>query len=194
MRMPESRLYAAVLAAGRATRFGSPKQLAIHAGLPLVAAAVRRAEAVCGRRTLLVTGHAGSAVHAACAPLRGFLVHNDGYADGIASSIRAAVAALPAHADGLMITLADQPLIATGDLQRLAAAWQATPLVPAACDYAGTTGVPAVFPRRAFADLAGLKGDEGARKVLLKWGDDISRIRCDAAATDIDRPADLESL
>lgn len=192
--MPDPVLFAAVLAAGSSTRFGSPKQLARSDGQALVAAAMRRAEAVCGRRTVLVTGFAAERVRAACAPLAGFFVHNENHASGMASSLAAATRACAAVADGLLVTLADQPRITTEDLERLAACWRGAPGRPVASHYAGTTGVPAILPASMFSALLELQGDQGARAVLAARDDEVLKVECAAAAIDIDRPEDLAAL
>lgn len=190
----EPRLFALILAAGSSRRFGTVKQLAQFKGKSLVAHAVRKAEQLCGSRCVLVTGHANRAVHAACAPLQGYLAVNDGYADGLGSSIACGIAAIRSVADGVVIMLADQPLIAVADLERLAERWREQPKRAVACGYAGNVGVPAIFPAADFERLSTLSGDRGARDLLAAHGDDLLVVDCDAAAIDIDRPADLASL
>ena len=60
-------IFAVVLAAGSASRFGGTKQLADIDGCPMVRLAVDSATRTCGERTLLITGHDSSAVARACA-------------------------------------------------------------------------------------------------------------------------------
>ncbi len=190
----EPRLFALVLAAGLSERFGAVKQLARYRGQPLAARALRIAESVCGNRTVLVTGHHGAAVHAACAPIAGFLVHNSDYRQGLASSIAHGVAALRHAADGVLLLLADQPLIDQQHLTRLAERWSAAPERIVATAYAGKSGVPVIFPQRLFDDLCNLTGDTGAQPLLRRCGSDVVTVHCEAAATDIDRPEDLAKL
>lgn len=187
-------LFAVVLAAGTASRYGGPKQLAEFRGSSLVARAVRNAEQVCGQRSVLVTGCNGQAVHAACSPLAGFLVHNENYRDGLGSSVACGVAAIADVADGVLLLLADQPLVTAADLDRLIAAWHADPGHAVASRYAGTGGVPAIFPASDFDALRGLTGERGAQALLRAHGRELRLVDCAHAATDIDRPADLEEL
>lgn len=187
-------LFAIVLAAGRASRFGEPKQLQELDGQSLVARAMRCAEQVCGERTVLVTGHAGGEVHNACAPLQGFLVHNNAFASGMASSIRSGVDAVGACADGVLILLADQPLVTATELERLRDLWLEQPARPAACRYAGRAAVPAIFPRSDFAALMSLQGDRGAQALLRAYGDELPQLDVPEAAVDIDEPLDLENV
>src|SRR4029077_7683926 len=89
-------LYAAVLAAGASTRFGSAKQLVRVSGRPLLHTAVTRASEVTGHALIVVLG----TVAAELAPLLrhspGAVLVNQDWREGLASSIRAAVARLPA--------------------------------------------------------------------------------------------------
>lgn len=155
---------------------------------------MRDAERLCADRSVLVTGFAGDKVHACCAPLRGFLVYNTAHATGISSSIRHGVAAVRDVADGVLLMLADQPLVPYRHLQALAAQWQATPQRIVASRYAATFGVPAIFPAADFDALAQLKGDHGAKKLLATHDNRLELIDCAAAAVDIDYPAELDAL
>lgn len=183
-----------LLAAGRASRFGGVKQLARYRGLPLVTRALREAEAVCGARTVLVTGHQGDAVHAAIGAMQGLRVQNSEYATGLASSIASGVAAVADRADGVLLMLADQPLVDRQHLRALIAAWSAAPDGIAATGYAGKTGVPALFPRRCFDELRSLTGDRGAQALLQQAGEQLCIVPFEGAAADVDRPADLQAL
>ncbi|MDZ7643194.1 MAG: nucleotidyltransferase family protein [Woeseiaceae bacterium] len=186
-------MFAVVLAAGRASRFGDVKLLAEWRGRPLIRHVIDSVERVCGVRSVLVTGHAGTQVHAAAAPLAGFLVHNDDYDAGIGRSVATGVAAVAAVADGILLVLGDQPRVDSAHLARLAACWRDAPDRPVATGYAGTAGVPAVFPPALFPALCRLQGDRGAQGILAQCPD-CRVIDCDAAAADIDRPADLAAL
>lgn len=190
----EPRLFALVLAAGRASRYGAVKQLARFRGTSLVARAMRVAEDICCGDSLLITGFEGHAVHAACAPLRGFLVHNESFDNGLGSSIACGAAAIPDAARGILILLADQPLVSAGHLEKLATCWRASPDCAVATRFADAVGVPAIFPSSDFAALRGLSGDRGAQPLLLAHGKALLTVDCDAAAVDIDCPADLRAL
>ncbi len=184
-------LYAIVLAAGAASRFGSAKQLVRIAGRPLLHTTVSRAVEVAGAATIVVLG----AYAAELAPL---LTHtpasvavNRDWREGIASSIRTGIAHLPPACTGVMLVLADQIAVTAQDLQRLATVWRRQPDYIAAALYAGTSGVPAIFPRSRFRELAELRGDVGARTLLHRNPDRVVRVPMESAAVDIDTPEDL---
>jgi molybdenum cofactor cytidylyltransferase len=187
-------LYAVVLAAGASTRFGSAKQLVRVAGRPLLHTAITRAAEVAGNALIVVLG-----AHAAqLAPLLkhspGSVVVNQDWREGLGSSIRAAVARLPASCSGVLLLLADQAAVTADDLRRLVGTWRRQPLCIAAALYAGDCGAPAIFPRTSFRELAELRGDSGARALLRRNADRVVRVAMPSAAVDIDTPEDLLAL
>ncbi|MGB5345043.1 MAG: nucleotidyltransferase family protein [Woeseia sp.] len=190
----DPQLYALVLAAGSASRYGSPKQLAHYQGTALVTRSVRLAERLCADRSVLVTGFAGREVHAACAPLRGFTVYNEDYPQGLGTSIARGVAVLRGVADGVLLLLADQPLVTLEHLRALEARWRAQPERAVASRYAGSVGVPAILPAADFEALLALAGDSGAKAIIEAHGSGLITLDFAAAATDIDRPQDLAAL
>jgi molybdenum cofactor cytidylyltransferase len=190
--MSSNSLYAVVLAAGQASRYGSTKQLALFDGESLIARAVRSAERICGPQSLLVTGNDWQNVASACEPLHGFMLHNPHYRDGMATSLKQGIRSIRDVADGVLLMLADQPLVNIEHLQALVDAWQASPNSICASGYANTQGPPVIFPERLFADLMGLQGDRGARAVIDANSDQVNTIQCEDAAIDIDTPDDLK--
>ncbi|MGB8623190.1 MAG: NTP transferase domain-containing protein, partial [Paracoccaceae bacterium] len=91
-------------------------------------------------------------------------------AEGMAASLRAGVAAMPANAKAMMVVLADMPELTTADFWRVINAFEISPDVPilrgAAAD--GTSGHPVLFPRRLFPALSRVTGDRGAREILAE--------------------------
>ena len=190
----EGGLYTIVLAAGAASRFGSAKQLVRISGRPLLHNTVSNAVEITGGATIVVLG----AYAAELAPLlshtpASVLINRD-WVEGIGSSIRRGVAALPSTCTAVMVVLADQAAVTAQDLQRLVSAWKRQPEYVAAALYSGSTGVPAIFPRSRFTELSQLRGDSGARRLLQRNPDRVVRVPMDSAALDIDTPEDLLSL
>ncbi len=194
MERPPSGLFCIVLAAGASRRFGSTKQLAIFRGQPLVTHALRLAEAVVGQQSLLVAGNEWRLVAAACAPLAGFLVVNPDFAKGLGGSIAAGVSAVAASATGVLLLMADQPLIDAAHLHDMIAAWSKNPQCIVASEFDGIDGPPVLFPASFFPELLALQGDSGARTVLRSNPSRVIRVKCPAAASDVDTPADLEAI
>ncbi|MGH7746556.1 MAG: nucleotidyltransferase family protein [Steroidobacteraceae bacterium] len=187
-------LYAIVLAAGASTRFGSPKQLVRIGGRPLLHAVVARAAEVTGNALIVVLGSGAAELAPLLKHSAGSVVINHEWREGLASSIRAGVARLPAACAGALLVLADQAAVTADDLKRLAGTWRKQPHYIAAALYAGTTGAPAIFPRASFADLAGLRGDRGAQWLLRRSADRVARVPMPGAALDLNTPEDLLAL
>ena len=82
------------------------------------------------------------------------------------ASLRFGVASLPPGCDAVLVLLGDQVGVNADDLKRLAAAWKGEESLIAASMYDQRVGVPAIFPRLCFSELAELRGDQGARAVL----------------------------
>ena len=186
------RVVLAILAAGRSTRFGATKQLALWNGQPLVRHVLDQAEDVPGCDCVLVVGHERQAVLDAAMPMSGFVVVNDAYDKGIGSSIAAAVRAVRHVADAVVVVLADQPLVTATQLSALVERWPEKEEVIVASAYAGTLGPPVLLPRATFGDLLVLDDDRGARSVLRDKRYRVQAVSCDAAAFDVDSPMDLE--
>ena len=196
-------LFALILAAGGSRRLGAPKQLLTHGGETLVRRTLRLAAGACGPRTLLVLGaHHPQVLAAAGGAVRYFVV-NEHWQSGLASSLTLGLGCLPDDCDGVLVLLADQPLVDEDDLARLTAAWRSRPEAIAASRYGSRAegggggeilGVPAIFPRRLFPELLALSGDRGARPVIERHRDAVVAVDCDHAVVDIDTPADAAAL
>ncbi len=179
---------ALVLAAGASSRLGEPKQLVRIAGETLLDRAVRLAgEAGC-EPIVVVLGSAAKTVAAGCDLRRAWVVVNAGWAEGMGSSIRAGMELVDGFAEvgGVLMQTCDMPRVSAEHLRLLAA----EPEEEVASAYDGRCGVPAYFPRTAFAELLGLHGDAGAREMLrqarvVELGDD---------AMDVDTAADVARL
>jgi molybdenum cofactor cytidylyltransferase len=191
---PESKLYCVVLAAGTSSRFGSLKQLADFRGQPLVARAMRLAEESFGQRCILVVGHEWQQVAAACEPLTGFLVVNPDHRRGFGGSIAAGVSSVAKVASGVLLLLADQPLIDSHHLRRMTETWTANPDCIVASEFDAVLGPPVIFPARLFDTLSALQGDRGAHQILQDEASRVIRLECPDAAFDIDEADDLGSI
>jgi molybdenum cofactor cytidylyltransferase len=110
---------------------------------------------------------------------------------GMAESLKAGLAALPAEAPGLMILLADMPEITTEDLAALLDRFDGTAILRGA-GADGTPGHPVLFPKSDYPALARLTGDIGARELLRAQAGRVRQVPLPAAhaLTDLDTPED----
>ena len=206
-----------VLAAGGSSRLGMPKQLVRWRGRTLLRRAVETALACVGqpaagaaRRTRPALRSAllgpvvvvlGADAPAMRAELDGLAVHvavNHRWRGGMASSLRtglraARAAAGPGGPGGVLFLTCDQPYVTPSLLRSLVQRFRAgAPIV--ACAYAGTLGVPALFDRAYFGELAGLEGDAGAKRIIERYRDVVRVVGFERGATDVDTRDDWESL
>lgn len=182
---------AVLLAAGASRRFGSPKQLASVHGEPLVRRVARIALQLPVAGVTVVVGARGSEVAEALRGLPVRVLHNARWREGMASSIRRALGALPRGTPGLLLLLADQAWVGARDLRPLLARWRAQPDAAVAARYGRALGAPCVLPGRSFAALSRLRGDVGARGWLRSPRTRAIGLALPAAAFDVDRPSDL---
>jgi molybdenum cofactor cytidylyltransferase len=190
----DTHLQVLVMAAGAATRFGSPKQLVRIRGESLLHRAVSHANQVAGHAVTVVLGANADQLAPLLKHSPASVVINRQWSEGIASSLRLGIRSLPGSCEGVLVTLVDQAAVTSFDLQRLASAWRRQPEWLMAASYDGHTGVPAIFPSNVFADFGELRGDTGARNILLRHADRCMRIPMPTAAMDIDTPEDLLKL
>jgi len=154
-----------VLAAGRSTRMGRPKQLAELDGRPMLEHVLAALAAAPLDRVVVTLG-----AHAATV-LERVDLHGaeplvvDGFEAGMGHVLARSVEAL-GEPDALVVCLGDQPLVGPEVVAELVAAWRggAGPVVSAA--YGGRQGNPKLFDRTVLAELRGLGGDTGARELL----------------------------
>jgi molybdenum cofactor cytidylyltransferase len=186
---------AVVLAAGRSTRMGEQNKLLLDVGgRPMVRGVVEQVLRSKARPLIVVTGHQREQVEAALRGLPVRFVHNPAFADGLSTSVKAGIAAVPPESDGAIVCLGDMPQIDAALIDRLLGAFDpergafvVTPVV------AGQRGNPIVWSRRFFPELATLEGDIGARNLLKSYPEAIVDVPVDgqAALTDIDTPEEL---
>lgn len=182
-----------VLAAGAGRRFGGPKALAEYDGQLLVdRAAVTLAGGGCSP-IVVVLGAEADAVRRRAALTGAVVVVNEGWAEGMGSSLRAGLAALAGtEARAALVLLVDQLGITPAAVARVAAAAAAGPGVLAAATYHRRRGHPVLLGRAHWAGVAELAvGDTGARPYLA--GHAVTPVACDDVAdgADADTPAEL---
>lgn len=182
---------AAVLAAGASRRLGRPKQLVRHRGGPLVRTITAEACASHADRVAVVVGAHARDVASAVAGLPIAVEANWLWPEGIASSVRCAVAwAIRSRCDALCLLACDQPHLTAAHVDRLLSAFRTLGSVtPVASAYGCALGIPAVFSADSFHSLLGLAGDRGAVSLLAARG--VGAVDWPDGLLDIDEPADL---
>ena len=190
------RIGALVLAAGASTRLGSPKQLIIYQGAPLVRRAAIAAVDAGATQVVVVLGANESLIRPVLQGLASVTtIMNADWASGMSSSLAAGLRALnnATDYDAVLVTLADQPLVDAAALKRLIAAFDDGHRLVASA-YDKVQGVPAVFGREHVAELMQLAGDAGAGRWLRSRSSQVTSIPMVVGSVDIDTPADETRL
>ena len=158
---------AVVLAAGAATRYGSPKQLVF-----LPAVLERLAQTSIGEVVVVEGAYPLDGVDVGEARV----VRCPDWQRGPGASLRCGLAALGDDVEAALIVLADGPQLDPRAVERVIAHRTEAPVVVASYD--GTRDHPAVLSRAAWKDIP----DEGARALEAKL------IACD----DLEPPGDMD--
>ena len=186
-----------MLAAGRGLRYGGeiPKPLLELGGRPLVQHAVNAARGSGLAPLAVVVSDDRTAAVVSAADGGALIVRNDAPERGIASSLHAALRALgpDASIDGVVVGLADQPLVGSDAYRRVAGALGGEAQL-AVATYGGVRGNPVLIGRDHWDEALALEGDEGARVLVRRHG--AVEVPCDGTGepTDVDTPEDLIAL
>ncbi len=190
---------AVVLAAGKSTRMAPYNKLLVadRAGKPMIARVVDNVLSGPARPVIVVTGHRAEDIRAALSGRPVTFVHAEHYADGLAASLRAGIAAVPAACRGAIVCLGDMPLVTGRMLDRLVAAHDPVEgrsiVVPV---HKGEIGNPILWDRALFPEILALSGDAGARVLLRRHMEQVAEIDIgdDAVLRDFDTVESLATL
>ncbi len=181
-----------LLAAGSSSRLGRPKQLLPYRNTTLLRHLAAQAIASAASEVIIVLGSDSENMRRELKGLPLKIVENKDWEKGIGSSIRAGVREA-GTAGAVLIMLCDQPLVTTSLLNSMIAAFSGNNSL-IACSYSSTVGVPALFGKEFFSELTQLKGDAGAKGVLLRHREKIHQISFPAGSIDVDTEEDVKML
>lgn len=182
-----------VLAAGRSSRLGTPKQVLPYRDTTLLGATLDVARA-CGFGQIIVTlGGAAPAVLDAV-PLDGIdVVVVDDVGDGCSASLRVALERVHPDAAGIVLMLGDQPGVDSAVVWRLLTEESTTPVT--VCRYVDGVGHPFWLNRSVFGELAQLHGDKGIWKLIESGSVGVHELAVDGTVPlDVDTWDDYRRL
>ena len=156
------RIASLVLAAGRSSRMGLRNKLLEPVGGESM---IRRVAAIAiaggAQPVIVVTGYEAASVGAALHGLGVTVILNLEYADGLSTSLRAGVSALPPDIDGALILHGDMPEVEASVLSRLMASFTGMSAICVPVRH-GRRGNPVLWGSRYFPEMMELTGDFGA--------------------------------
>lgn len=176
---------------------GSPKQLLMYKGKTLLQHAIDEAAGADAGSVVVAVGANAASLLPEIDATRVTIVENKEWQDGMASSMIVGLEALlqqNANIDGVIFMLCDQPFVSSAVLNNLIATYTETGKPIVICNYGETTGPPAFFHQSLFDELKQLKGDEGARKIVVQHNEEVVTILFPQGQIDIDRKEDYELL
>ena len=187
-----------VLAAGSSTRMGGPNKLLARVDdVPMVLTVVRAALASRADEVLVVTGEDRERVETCLAGLPVRLVWNPDHIEGLSTSLRAGVSALPSGARAVAVCLGDMPLVRPGHIDALIRAYLADSegaiFVPT---WQGQRGNPVLWTVHLLPEIGTLTGDVGAKPLMSRHPTKVREVPVDEPCilTDVDTPEALEEL
>ena len=188
-----------LLAAGASTRMGRPKLLLRYGSRSFLRYAAEVAAASVCRPILVVLGAYANQLQSEIDDLPVRSVINERWADGMGSSIQVGVGALKTYdrtdnTEALVLMLCDQPSVTAAVINDLVTAYHSNDKGIIASEYGGTLGVPALFGREYFAELARMSGAAGAKQIIATHASDVVRVPFPKGITDIDTPEDYRQL
>ncbi len=179
-----------VLAAGSSRRMGSPKQLLLIHGRPLLELVVAE---VCASKlddVLVVLGASADEIQSRLDLGRARVLVNPDHASGMASSLRVGLAALGDDVERAMVVLGDQPDVTAALLDRLLDLQQESRLPAAALSFGGLLHPPVVLERQLWGDLKDLEGDVGCRAVIRAKPELVAKL---STGGDLKHPVDIDT-
>ncbi len=183
-----------VLAAGLSSRMGRNKLLADIDGKPLVRRVAETAAASSVDPIIVVSGNAAADTASALAGLHVVVAENPDFRDGLSTSLKCGLRALPDDCDGVLVLLADMPAVTPALIDKLVAAFDpAEGRAICVATYKGKRGNPVLWARQFFSDMLELEGDVGAKHLMATNGELVCEVEAadDAPLIDIDTPEAL---
>jgi molybdenum cofactor cytidylyltransferase len=197
MQFPLSNQYGIILlAAGKSSRLGMPKQLLLHDGATLIKRAATIALEITNN-VVVVTGAETEKLEKELRSLPLQIIHNTAFEEGIASSIRIGITSSAVFFGGLrgvIFIVCDQPYLSASVLRKLLETSVQTNKGIVACAYADTLGIPVLFQSEYFDRLLNLKGDVGAKTIIQESPEDVATVDFPLGNVDIDTMQDYENL
>lgn len=182
-----------ILAAGGATRFGGPKQLAMVGGKPLVRRTAEMGLQAGFSTVIVVLGAYADLIEPVLRDLPLQLIVNNSWIKGLGTSIRMGVEhGMSGNPDAMVLILADQWQVTPGLLHELVRTHLLTGKTVAS-SLAGELSPPALFGRSGYPQLMHIPEKTGA-KALLKGDLDLTTIESPEAFADLDTPDDLKAI
>ncbi|TJY34659.1 nucleotidyltransferase family protein [Pontimicrobium aquaticum] len=186
-----------IMAAGSSSRMGQPKQLLPWNNTTLIENAITNALQLDTSKTIVVLGANSEQIISKIESYPIEIIHNPNWEKGLGNSIAFGVNHIKNNnpIDGVLVVLADQPLIHSSYLKEVVSVFNANKHQIIATKYPnGKSGVPALFDTFYLEELSIIDGDKGAKAILEKYADSVITIQLDTSILDVDTEEDYNKL
>ena len=184
-----------LLAAGTSSRMGKNKLLFELNGESVLRGAARRALAGGLSPLMVVLGHEAEKSRAELSGLPCRIVINPDYEQGINSSVKAGISALPAGTQATVVMLADMPFVAAEMIEGLIDRYRESEAPLVISDYEGVNAPPMLYDQCLFAELLTMTGEGCGRQVVRRHREEAEVLSWPASAlADIDVPEDYTRI
>ena len=194
----EPKIAGLLLAAGSSRRMGKENKLLTDVdGTAMVTRVAKQITASQAEGLMVVTGHEKDQVELALKNYATGFVHNPDFADGLSTSLKTGLRALPDNIDGAIVCLGDMPLVKAEHIDQLIRAFDPVEgrsiCVPV---HGRKRGNPVVWSKRFITEILSVTGDIGARHLLEEHADQVIEVAIeqDGVLFDIDTPDRLVEL
>lgn len=186
-----------ILAAGNSSRLGQPKQLLEFNGKTLISHVIDEAEEAKIHPIIVVIGANSDFIRQEIKDKNVQIVDNENWESGMASGINAGLSALLNYnneIENIIISVCDQPFITSEIFTSLINTKNKSGKGIVASFYQNIMGTPVLFDKKYFGDLKTLTGDEGAKKTLKLYPNDLVSVPFEKGEFDIDTQSDYLNL
>jgi molybdenum cofactor cytidylyltransferase len=186
-----------VLAAGSSSRMGRSKQLLEIDGQPLLCRCVDRALAASPSRVVVVLGANEKPHRELLEKLPVHIVSNFYWKTGMGSSIKTGLNYLiqsNGELDGVILMVCDQPALTSEHLVKLIQKFHEKKKAIIASSYSKSSGVPVLFSRSFFSNLLLLSDDQGAKKIVQQFPDQVDTVAFPKGSIDLDTEEDYQKF
>ena len=180
------KITAIILAAGKSSRMAPLFKLTqMVDGQAMVRCTVQQVLDCAIDRAIVITGHRGDEIRSVLAGLDVDFVDNPDFEKGISTSIRAGIQAAGKSCDGVLIVLADMPIVSTGDYDRIISAFtgKSCICIPTCKNRPGN---PVLWGAQFFPQLANLSGDKGGKQIMTGLDEFICKVGMDSNSVLLD--------
>lgn len=186
-----------ILAAGNSSRLGQPKQLLTFKDTTLLKNTIEAASLLPNAIVVVVIGSRHELMIKELDSSKIKISFNENWESGMSSSIVKGMNDLlfiNHDIEKCIISVCDQPFISHSVFENLIEEYNKEGKGIVASSYVETVGTPVLFDKKYFKDLLELKGQEGAKKILAKFQNDLNTVSFERGNIDIDAPEDYDKL